>query len=341
MSRLPLPSDMKQEGLIDIVKTRNLDNASYTRYRKVSPNKFRIYSDPETVAFEFQDTKQWLMTNVSTAYMNTLVHSMNSLTENGTWSAADNGTNIVRNTYNYISGDASVEVDMSGGGTTLSIVNSTMSVVDLSNISKLFYWVYLPTVENLTSAQISYGVDGSNYYLSSTTRPFNVDEFELGWNFIGFDPGTLTGTVDLENIDYLKLSLVFSSAPSTLEGFLFDNVLAAKGDPAEIIYYSKYPWRSTDGTYKQNSTSNEDILNCDEEEYAVWLKEILAEVAPTIPMSSEDIAIINKERDIASQKYKQRFPSQRIKDRMYWYRPTQTIPKRGGGRSPRLILNNE
>lgn len=332
--RNPLPSDMKLEGLVDIQKNRNISRPSGQRYRKVSPNKFRTIYDFDTVAFEYIDGQQWLLSNLYTDRASALLHDMNSITENGTWAVADNGTNIVVNENNYISGDGSISVDLAPAGTILSIVNTTLATFDLTDITKIFGWVYLPTIENLSSATLRIGNDASNYYEDVITTPFNTDEFQVGWNFIGFDIGTLTGTVDLDDVDYIKLSLTFSSAPATLTGFLFDNILASVADPAEIIYYSELPWQGTDGIWKLDSTTNEDILNVTEAEYPVFLLEVAADLAPMVPMSEADIARINKNRNKAAKLYKQRYPSRRIKERMWWYRPTTDVSKRRRGGFP-------
>ena len=51
-----------------------------------------------------------------------------------------------------------------------------------------------------------------------------------------------------------------------------DWLVVKKGDYYNIIYYSKYPWQNTSGTWLENSTSVQDYLNCDTEEYNLILE---------------------------------------------------------------------
>lgn len=331
VNRIPLPSDMKPEAVVDLHKSKNFLQARYGRYRKVTPNTFRVMRELDTLAFEYDTGLKWLIGDFSTTVQRVVLHDMNSLTTNGTWAAADNGENVALNSVNYLTGSASVEVDLAAAGTVVSIENSTITQVDLSNISQLFVWVYLPTKSNLTFITLLYGVDNANYYNTSATSPYNVDSFQTGWNLVAFDLGTLNGAVDLTAIDYLKLSITFSSTPSTLEGFLFENVMAAKGEPADLTYYSAYPWVDTSGVWKENSTSNQDTLNATAEEYKVILAKCHLALAKAIPMDGNDIQLAMKEHVEKFTEYARMFPSRRIKERNMYYR--------GGGRTGKRLRN--
>ena len=325
--RYPLPSDMKSEALMDVQMYKNYNQRSSKKYRKVSPNVFRTMQETDTVAFDYSDGLSWLLGNFDTDYQSAILNSLDSLTVNGTWTAADDGTNIATETSNYIAGSGSVSCDMSVAGTTLSIENSTITAVDLSDIDKLFVWVYLPVASTLTSITLLYGSSAAAYYTTTATTPFNVSSFDTGWNLVGFDTGTATGVPDDENIDYAKISLNFSSAPSTLTGFLFDGLLASKGNPIEIPYYSKYPWQTSTGTWLLDSTSNEDVLNATELEYDVWLAKCAYEASKAIPLSSEQIQLLRTDYTDTKNSYANKYPSRRIKERNYLYRPMNVSKK--------------
>jgi len=325
--RYPLASDMKSEALIDIQMYKNYSEASATKYRKVSPNVFRSMQELDTVAFDYSDGLSWMLGNFNTDFQTTVISSLDSLTSEGTWSAADDGTNIVANAINYIAGSGSISCDMTGGGTTLSIVNSTLTALDLTDVDKFFVWVYLPSYATLTSLTLLYGSSALNYYSTSATTPFDKNSFNTGWNLVAFNKGTATGSPDITAVDYSKISLNFSSAPAVLTGFLFDSLLASTGNPIEQAYYSKYPWKNSSGTWIQDSTSNDDILNATELEYNVWLLRCTYEASKAIPLSDSQITLLKNDYLEVKNEYFNRYPSRRIKEQTYLYRP-QNVSKR-------------
>lgn len=334
ISRYPLPGDMKQEALSNIQKYFGSDTVSTShdlsttrKYRKVSPNVFKTYSEENVIAFDYSDGLAWLLGNFQSNLSSTVLHNLDSITDDGTWAVADNGTNLVANTFNYIAGSGSLSVDLLAGGTTLSLVNSSFEAMDISDCNKLFLWVYLPTKENLTSITLLYGNDAITYYTTSATIPFDVTEFHLGWNLVAFDRGTATGTVDLENIDYAKISLSFSATPTTLTGFLFDSLLASTGDAVELTYYSRYPWKDTAGNWKESSAADTDILNVTEEEYNIMLCKVAYEAAKSIPLSDTQITLLEKDYVLAKQSYFNKHPSRRYKEQNYLYRPMNVSKK--------------
>ena len=320
--RYALPSDMKKEALIDIVKYKNFTQGSDVNPRKVNIRVFNSNFGSDTLAFDYSDGLQWLKANLSNANTSVPIHTMESLTENGTWTASDDGTNIVLNDINYVSGNKSIGVDLTAGGTTLAVVNSDMTKVDLDDITKNFYWVYLPlekTDRDLISAiGLLYGSSASAYKTTTATTPFNIDSLQQGWNLMAFDKGTETGSPDMENIDYVKPYITFSSTPSVLTGYIFDNITASKGEPYEINYYSKYPWVNSAGTWIENSTVVADTLNAQSEEYAVLLARVSWDLAKAVPMSDSDLIIFEKDYIIAKKEYKHKYPSNRKKLRLNW-----------------------
>jgi hypothetical protein len=202
-----------------------------------------------------------------------------------------------------------------------------MTALDLTGSDKFFLWVYLPVYSTLTSISLILGSDGSNYYTSTANTPFDTNAFNTGWNLVAFDKGTATGTPVITAIDYAKISLNFSSAPSTLTGFLFDSLMASTGSPIEESYYSRHPWRTSTGTWIADSTTNEDILNATEIEYAVWLNKCAYEAAKAIPLSDTQISILKNDYTESRNAYFNRYPSRRIKERNYLYRP-QNVSKK-------------
>lgn len=328
VNRYALPSDMKSEALVNIQKYLNFTKASGDKYRKVSPNVFKTMFERNTLAFDYSDGLSWLLANIDITNKTSVLASLDNLTSEGTWTASDNSENIEANSVNYIAGSGSVSCDLASAGTTLSIVNSTLTPVDMTSVVNRFLWVYLPTTQNLSSITLLYGSSASAYYSKTVTTPFDVTEFKQGWNLVAFGDGTATGSPDITAIDYIKISLNFSSTPTVLTGFLFDSLMYSKGEPIEITYYSKHPWQTASGTMLLDSTTNDDLLNATEEEYSVWLAKCAYEASMAIPMSSEQIQIKRADYLEKKNEYKMKFPSRRIKEQNYLYRPTINVNKK-------------
>jgi len=268
---------------------KHYDEGSLTNYRKVSMRKFHSAFGRNTFAFDYGEGLQWLNANLSTNNPATIVHTMDSLTENGTWTAADNAENISLNERNYISGTGAIGIDLAAAGTTLTIVNSTISQIDTSEATHAFIWVYLPTTSNITQFNIRLGSDASNYASATATVPFNTSALQQGWNLIGFTTLTDTGSPNKTATDYVRLQITFSSTPSTRTGFIFDNVITTIGEPYELQYYSDNIWQNTGGTYLENSTSDSDTLTVTGEEYDLILSRLNYSLAQRIPLADTDI----------------------------------------------------
>lgn len=314
--RYPLPSDMADEALIDFQKFKYLDEASNINSRKVSLRKWFSNKEKDTFAFDYDQGLKWLLSNFSTAESAIELHTMNSLTENGTWTAADSGTAIVLNATNFISGDNAIQITNSG--TSNSIVNSTMTQVDISDTTYGFVWVYLPTTTNLTGFTLNYGSSSSNYFSVSITAPWNLDSFIAGWNLLGFARSgeTSTGTPNEDEIDYVRSTATYSSASTDI--IIFDQLFFVKGEGYDLVYNSVYGWRTTAGVWQETSASDSDLLNVDQEEFKVIAKRCAYEVAKRIPMGENDIKRIKEDYLEARTNYRRKFPSLRKREKSYY-----------------------
>jgi len=313
--KYPLPTDMSDEALIDIQKYKYQDTGSYTNYRKVDLRKWFTNKESDTFAFDYDKGLKWLVGNFTSNASKTL-HTMESLTDNGTWTATDDATAIVLNATNFISGDYAIQI--TNTGTSNSIVNSTMSQVDISDSTYGFVWVYLPTITNLTSLTLLYGNDASNYYSATATTPINLTAFVEGWNLVGFDRSgeTETGSPDEDTIDYAKITATYSVASTS--DIIFDSLFFAEGDGYDLLYNSIYAWRTSGGTWQETSTADSDILNADPEEFKVWARRCTYEVAKRIPMGENDLTRIEKDYLTAKQNYKLKFPTMRKKEKSFY-----------------------
>lgn len=312
----PLPADMNDEAIIDIEKYGDFNKGSGVNYRKVNLRKFNSNKDLNSFAFDYDYGLRWLKGNFATTHARKQLETMESLTDNGTWTATDDGSAILLVSDNHISGSYAIQI--TNTGTANSIVNSTMTAVDISLTNYVFVWVYFPTVSTLSNVTILYGSDSSNYYSSSATSPFNQDSFVTGWNLIGVPRSseTTTGSPDEDNIDYVKITANYSSANT--DKIVFDSVFAAQGDGFDLIYNSYYAWRDTGGTWKELSTSDSDLLNVGPDEFDVLKKKVAYEIATQCGVGDTSVSRLYQEYDAQKKNYQMKYPSQRKKTKSYY-----------------------
>lgn len=207
-----------------------------------------------------------------------VIHSMNSVTDNGTWSAVASATGIQANTIFKVSGSASIEFDIvvTGDG----IQNSTMGAVDLTNedeVGDFFVWMHFGTAPTSVSAR--WGNDLTANYWSSTAQTTQADgsALRVGWNLIKFpwSTATETGTVAPATIDSFRIT-VASSAQNNVR---VDNITCSIGRNFDMKYYSKFLFINSSGTWLSAPTSDSDNVAIDNDGLPIYLFECLKDMA--------------------------------------------------------------
>lgn len=286
-----LPSDFKK--LIDLIPqdNRNSWDDAYRRYagefdlQKAIKNK--------VVSIEGSEGSKIIRINWKSR-QGKVIHTMNSVTDNGTWSAVASATGISANTIFKKSGSASIEFNIVASGD--GIQNTTMSSVDLTDedeVGDFFVWVYLGTVPTSISAR--WGNDLTTNYWSSTAQTTQADgtAFKVGWNLIKFawSTATETGTVAPATIDAFRITFV-SSAQNNVR---VDNIVCSIGRNFDIKYYSKYILKNTAGTWINKTSSDTDVCVLDSDAIQIYHLENLISAAQQSQNNSKDIELAKKE----------------------------------------------
>jgi len=312
----PLPSDMMDEALVSIQKYKHFDEPSNVNYRKVSLRKFNSNKNENTFAFDYDHGVKWLTANFGTTKSQKVLHKLDNLTDNGTWTATDDGSAIVLNAENHISGNFAIQI--TNTGTANSITNSTLSQVGISDTTRVFTWVYLPDADNVSNVTILYGSDASNYFSSNATTPYNTTSFRTGWNLVGVPRSSeaSTGSPDEDKIDYAKITVNYSSAST--DDIVFDQLWATRGDGYDLVYSSFYPWRTSAGSWQETSAADSDLLNVDIDEWNVIKKKCAFEIATQAGVSDTAVARLHQEYMSQKVNYQRKYPSQRKKIRSFY-----------------------
>jgi hypothetical protein len=210
-----------------------------------------------------------------------VISTMDSINSpSGTWIAFGDGENVSTDLGNYVQGSGSIRFDISAAaGLTAGITNLALDdAFDVSNIQQstdsVFVWFDLANPDEITDLRFRYGIDVANYYeIVATTTHFNTP-FASGWNLIRFDivNQVLTGAVDLTNCTYLAAYMSKEATKVSETNFGLDQIVFASGTLQNVFYYSEYPWiDSVTGAWKLDSTSDNDFINVDSDEYAMMI----------------------------------------------------------------------
>lgn len=247
---------------------------------------------------------------------------LDSLTEDGTWSAYNDATDLVADTTNFVKGGGSIKFDLTGSATTAGIQNTTLTSTDISsytNAGYVFVWVYINSITNLTNFVFDIGNDlTTNFYTQTVTTTHESTAFVNGWNLLRFDFASMTenGTVTDTTVDSARIYMTKTSGKSD-DGYRFDHIALHIGEIHDILYYSKYPWQSSAGTFLENSTADTDLINADTDELELFVFRSKMELFRELRRSDlvEDARI---EYERLKKEYRKNNPSQKVRRRGYY-----------------------
>jgi len=252
------------------------------------------------------------------------INECESLTANGTWAASGNATVLASDTFNKMTGNASLKFDISASGTTAIIENSTMTQVDLTNYvntGAIFVWVYIPSITIITSVNLRWGNDSSNYNNRTVSVTQDNTAFVVGWNLLRFDwsGSTAVGTVVATTIDYLRVTFNYDGTATT--SCRVDSIVARLGAIYEMVYYSGYLFRTSGGTWIEKPTADTDLINLDIDGINLLLYEVAELVAMELQKkeASFDVQYWTKKKKETWDNYKQRNKSQALKRQRSYY----------------------
>lgn len=321
-----LPSDFKAPISLN-KQANNIYNGDQSR---TYSNQFNNQKKDNSFAVVWEDMTQFLR---FAKYLKAplVIDKADSLTENGTWSVSGNGSNLVLDTNNYMSGIGALKCDVSSPG---AIVNVIMNL----------------------------GNDSSNYY-SKTITAGHFDDFMTGWNLCRFDlsDAVQTGTVNMASIDYLTITVTYNTNQTVTftktlttsvdlsidnyksDGAVFaylyfstvlslttlrlDNITAHIGTLYDINYYSNYVFRTSAGTWIGEPTSDSDLVNLSPASYKIFEAEICRVITQQVQgaMGIFDYEYWNATLEGTGDKeglydsYERQFPSERIEGAVEYY----------------------
>lgn len=331
-----LPSDVKGDRIVDLRLP-----AGRTPSDVFTQEYAQAFDANKALNFANKITTQW-NTGVKTIRIEApTLTSPVQLTDTSTltgWVATTGAQNLSLDTVNNVAGGGALQFDLAAGSSTGYIENSTLTAVDLTslvNIGTGFIWVYLPTGASITSVDIRWGTDSSNYYHYTATVNQEGTSFVNGWNLIALPWvfATKVGTPTDSSYSYVRATVNYNS---TLQiGCKIDNLTFAPGYIFELQYYSKYLFRnpSTNAfqeTVVDAATDIATIINLDTESYNLLFNKVAFFVAQTLQGADAnyDATYWDTEYQEALKRYKGQNPSEAMLKGSTYYR----LPQKGYNR---------
>ncbi len=235
----------------------------------------------------------------------------------GDWAAFGDGTNVTKDSDNYVQGSACLNWDINAdGNTTAGIYNEDLDTFDVSKYlsnGSIFAWVYISSATNVTNFIIRVGSSSSAYYYITVTTNNEGASFYAGWNLLRFDftNKATTGTPDDDACTYVALYMTKDAAKVSETDYRFDNIVMKLGSHYNVVYYSKYGWQSSTGTWLENATATTDYLNVDTDEYDV-IAEKTAELIEQYLKNYNEADRHRAKYEAMKAKYIENNPSQRM-----------------------------
>lgn len=323
------PSDLKGNRIVDIlppytrlpgqiISQTFLQPFDIDKNLTIPPSEFSVKWNNQVKTLRINDT------SVPTGTILDTCDVVGNFTAGGTASA------LAVDNQNFAVGAGSLSFNVTTG--TGFISETLTAALDLSaqlNQASVFYYLYLPSGSALTSTEVRWGSDASNYYSRVLTQTNEGNAFATGWNLIRGDwlGATQVGTPVNTAIKYLYIGVTVTSNQT---GVRVDNVISNLGLYRTIVYYSKYLFRNASTSVFsetiQDTTGYSDLINLDTDSYNLYfnlLAYYAAQQLQGLDALFYDANFFLGEYEKDKQKYQARQPSQVQKSRQDYYKPVQ------------------
>lgn len=264
------PVDLKSDRIIDISPQYirlpgDLISQTYNQAFDINKNLPEVASD---FTIQYNNAVKTIRINDTSLPQGIVLDTCEATTG---WSATTTASSLTEDNLNFASGSGSLSFNVTTG--TGSISKNLPNQLDMStqlNQASLFYYLYLPLGSALTSTEIRWGSDSSNYYSRVLTITNEGNAFATGWNLIRGDwnGATVVGSPVVTAIDYVYIGVTVTSNQT---GIKVDNIVSNMGLYRTIEYYSKYLFRNAiTGAFQETVLDNSDLINLDTDSYNLY-----------------------------------------------------------------------
>lgn len=243
--------------------------AVFDRLKKTLPNGY-------TIAFEFNKGTPVMRVSSPKPTPKIVLDGVNDTTD---WTLAGSGSGLALDETVYYESPASLRFTLTGA--SVGTLTKTIQNVDLTayeGVGVIFIPIYTPSASNLTSIAVRLGSDSSNYFEVSDTEGFLGAWKANEWTIVAFDlsGATETGTVDIDNVDYLQVRITHAA---TLTNFRVGGCWISLPSPHELIYQTAAIFMVTGSDPTQTITSDSDNIILTDSAYNIFELESAKEIA--------------------------------------------------------------
>lgn len=316
------PSDVKGIKAVDL-QPQAYERPRFLEWDLTSDAEFDQYKQTRGQMLAFSDRSfiRKLRVAIGQGSLNDktlVIDPLDSIIGNGgTWSVVGGAQNLSVDSFNYIKGNGSLKFDIGSGSSPIAgIQNANLNVSDITTYyqnGSVFVFAYITDPTNISSYTILLGSDSSNYYSITVSQTNESTVFQIGWNILRFDfnGATQVGTPVNTSIKYCAIYMNKTLSKINSSSYRFDYVQIKLGFIYNFIYYSKYPWQTSGGIWKPNSTLDTDLINADDDEYNMIVEKCIEHCANGVREFGVAEAAAAKFTQL-SQTYKNNFPSDAI-----------------------------
>jgi hypothetical protein len=261
--------------------------------------------------------KSYLVINYPSSANSETIHSMDSTDD---WGVDDDADSLTTDIKEVKQGSASLmfNVDVSKSVNDKATIKSTSAITpsDLTaydDLAYYFLWVYIPDAVDITSVDLVWGTDSSNYWTDTATTDTYGLSLSNGWNLLEFDwsASSMIGSPDASTVSYYEMSINYSGTQVDDTGFRFDDLRISLTKNMKFHYTSYHVGTDDSGVdlLAFNATTNVPFFSnqYDQYKFAVAHK-ASSSIFSDLRLFDESDRKLMKAKD-AVNKYKRLFPS--------------------------------
>ncbi len=322
------PSDLKENQFIDIGPqvNRNPSQDWLNTFNKNFDLSKQGWKSISTIMWNGY-VKYLRLTAPTFPAPNTL-NACDAISSNGTWAVAGSASSLAVDTVNYVTNNASLSFNLAALGSTGSLVNSTMTSLDLSSLLNqgyFFLYTYLPTASSFSKVTLRWGSSASNYYSVDATVTQENTTFQNGWNLLSFPwlGATVVGSPDPSALTYADVIWTYDGTAQT--GVRLSQITAILGQILNMEYYSRFLFRDgTTGAFQETVTDDTNLINLENNNLLTYkVAELTAQQVQGLDASFYDGPYFQKLYADSLQKYRLLYPSETTKTTNSYYGMTK------------------
>jgi hypothetical protein len=164
------------------------------------------------------------------------------------------------------SGSAMFDVDVSVSVNDSATVKSSAAITpsDLTiydDLGYYFLWVYIPDAIDITSVDLIWGTDASNYWTDTATEDTYGLSFSDGWNLVEFDwsASATVGSPSAANVSYYEMTINYNATQVDDTGFRFDGLQITNTEKVTLHYTSFHVGEDNAGNDLLSFTATTDV----------------------------------------------------------------------------------